>query len=66
MILGRSAGRPRGLLLDVHHALADVFTMELLAEAAALCRSSGASSERSRIAPRQLRTPSRSKAPGCG
>jgi non-ribosomal peptide synthetase component F len=36
-ILARAAGRPRVLLLDVHHALADAFTMEmLLGELAAL------------------------------
>jgi amino acid adenylation domain-containing protein len=36
-ILGRVNGKPRALLLDVHHALADAFSMELLlAELAAL------------------------------
>ena len=35
--LGRLDGKPRALLLDIHHALADAFTMEqLLAELAAL------------------------------
>ena len=37
LVLGSIAGRPRAILFDIHHALADAFSMEvLLAELAAL------------------------------